>query len=448
VKTSLAGLGLVKNRRRLLIAATLFVLARLVFHALYWPAFEGPDEPFHLARVRAGLQATGVGDALDSELIGCVRSVPCSEDLARALGCTPFAQSEQVAAFNIVGSSCEHETMEGFESYPNYESHQPPLYYWAGVLALAATHALTGSDPLRQLLVLRLLSVLFVALALLFPIRWAARGLARYFYPSVLVALCFPGAAESLARAANDSLLFAWAALAIWELEHGRNRWTQPLLAAVGPLIKLTALPVVVLSVAVAFTRRGVRASGRVVVASLLFLPVQWIRGWSWGGTVELNAQTAGLHEGWSDTVVGLGRSLYTFLKTSLWLGGWSFFRAPGWIVALLGAGGIVLLLAMQPRGGWRDWIPNGLAASAAAVATLGFFVSHRMYFGQWGGVGGWYLWGWLPWLAWGAVSCFRPRENWLERGPRSAGVGVCLLGSLVVVVNLAWWFTAQSLYS
>ncbi|MBZ0111856.1 MAG: hypothetical protein K8J08_05315 [Thermoanaerobaculia bacterium] len=339
--------------------------------------------------------------------------------------------------------------MEGLRTYPNYEIHQPPLYYWAGAVSLVATRSITDSDPLRELLTLRLLSVLFVALGLLFPLRWLARGLPAYFLPTVLVALSFPGAVESLARAANDSLVFAWAALVVWELSSDReHRWAQLLLAGMGPLIKLTALPIVALSVAVAFTRRGARAAGWVAAAGLLFLPVQWIRGWAWGGTVELNAPTGGLHEGWFSIAMGLGRSGYTFLKTSIWLGGWSFLRAPWWVVGILGVGGFLLLLTVQPRGSWREWVPNGLAGAAATIATLGFFVSHRLYFGQWGGVGGWYLWGWLPWLACGAVSCFRPREIWLERGSAPIRFEAFLVGTLLVVVNLAWWFSVHSFYS
>ena len=38
--------------KRLLPALAVAVVARLALHALFLPAFEGPDEPQHLARIR------------------------------------------------------------------------------------------------------------------------------------------------------------------------------------------------------------------------------------------------------------------------------------------------------------------------------------------------------------------------------------------------------------
>ena len=73
--------------------------------------------------------------------------------------------------------------------------------------------------------------------------------------------LLIPGGAESLARCANDALVFAWAALVVWDLEFERRAWVQPLLSALGPLIKLTAIPIVALAVfSAAFQRRWLRA--------------------------------------------------------------------------------------------------------------------------------------------------------------------------------------------
>ena len=39
--------------KRLVSALAILVVARMVFHALWLPAFEGPDEPHHLGRVVA-----------------------------------------------------------------------------------------------------------------------------------------------------------------------------------------------------------------------------------------------------------------------------------------------------------------------------------------------------------------------------------------------------------
>ena len=61
-------------------------------------------------------------------------------------------------------------------------------------------------------------------------------------------------------------------------------------------------------------------------------------------------------------------------------------------------------------------------------------------HFGDWGGVGGWYVWTWLPWLAVAAADLAR-----IERRP-----GAWLLGTLaafVLVANALWFSVAWPLY-
>ena len=118
---------------------------------------------------------------------------------------------------------------------------------------------------------------------------------------------------------------------------------TLALLAA-GPLLKLTAFPVVVFAV-VAIWKEGRRhLAVRGGILALAVFPVQALRGWNWGGTLEFN-QAAAAAFSVSDAAVGLVRSVYTFWKTTFWLGEWSFFRAPRrlvgaylllWIAALV----------------------------------------------------------------------------------------------------------------
>lgn len=59
-------------------ALRVLVLARLAVHALFVPVFEGPDEPFHLARARlfsaAPLAVAMDGSIVDSEIVGAIRA--------------------------------------------------------------------------------------------------------------------------------------------------------------------------------------------------------------------------------------------------------------------------------------------------------------------------------------------------------------------------------------
>lgn len=107
------------------------IAARFLFHALFIPAFEGPDEPFHLAHVTAVWRS----EAVERAVVAAVQSVPCSADLHRAVGCRPFGQR---AAAAVIA-----------KPIANYEAHQPPLFY-------AAAHLIAHGDPITRLFLVRL----------------------------------------------------------------------------------------------------------------------------------------------------------------------------------------------------------------------------------------------------------------------------------------------------
>ena len=69
------------------------VLLHLFLHALFVPAYEGPDEPFHLARVAAFLNQP-LGDALlgreiPGAIVSAVEAHPCATGKYRMAGCQP-----------------------------------------------------------------------------------------------------------------------------------------------------------------------------------------------------------------------------------------------------------------------------------------------------------------------------------------------------------------------
>jgi hypothetical protein len=253
--------------------------------------------------------------------------------------------------------------------------------------------------PDVRLLWARLLSVGLVGLAVFLPLRVLFRTRSRHVAATGLLLLLLPGASEALARCSNDAAVFCWAALLLYAL-HRRAplSWTCLLLAA-GPLLKLTALPIAAVAVATLW-RQGRRRGALIgAAASVLVFPVQALRGWLWGGTYEFNRTVSGIHETLAHSGLGLVRSVYTIVKTVFWLGGWSFFRAPAflviaWFLLLLG-----FLAAARLRPGWAARWPHAIGAAAALAGCVVFIIGNRRFYGDWGGVGGWYVWNWAPWL-------------------------------------------------
>ena len=148
------------SRKRWLWFLVALLGCRLLFHAVYWPAFEGPDEPFHLARTRAVLEGPSAlapsGSEVDAKVVAAVRSLPCGEDLSRAFSCVSFRDGDNSAEFNVLRALPQ---VEAAETYPNYESHQPPLFYLLGAGVIKSLDGVLDGDPVRQLLTLRFLSV-------------------------------------------------------------------------------------------------------------------------------------------------------------------------------------------------------------------------------------------------------------------------------------------------
>jgi hypothetical protein len=419
-----------------LAALTALVVARLAFHAVYLPAFEGPDEPHHLARIRAFATepiAVAFREArVDGTTIGAVRAHPCSDALHRAYGCARFGQSP--AAFDLLRAA---PRCVAADPVRNPEANQPPLYYLLAGLGFRLLSNLRL--PEAMLLATRLLAAGLVAIALVGPLRVLARSRPPAFAVGGLLALLLPGASEALVRCSNDAPVFLWCALAVAAIERRSPALPTVALLAAGPLLKLTAIPVVVFGVAALWLDRRRVASIAAAGASLLVFPVQWLRGWRWGGTVELNWVPEASAEGAAATLRGLFRSLYVFVKTTFWVGGWSFFRAPRVLVAAFAVLLLFALFAARPRSG-AGRSAHLLGLGASLVGWVAFALANHRFYGVWGGIGGWYFWDWAPWLFVAAAD--------LAMVP--ARTGRVLVGALAVFVvasNVAWFVVAAGVY-
>src|SRR5450432_2689586 len=202
--------------KRLLAALAIGVVARMAFHAVFLPAFEGPDEPHHLARVlavaRGPISEGFAGRMVGEDVIASVRAYPCAPALAAFYGCPTYGSSP--GAFDVL-----RRPPAAGHAGPgvNPESNQPPLFYFAAGLVLRL--AWPGVAPADALLFCRLLSVALVALAIFGPLARLARSRPPGLAVAGLLALLLPGASESLARCSNDAAVFLWAALVLAMLD-------------------------------------------------------------------------------------------------------------------------------------------------------------------------------------------------------------------------------------
>jgi hypothetical protein len=420
------------RRAAALLAAA--VVARMAFHALYLPAFEGPDEPQHLARIADFAQKPWpeafAGKQVDAVIVASVLAHPCPRP---EIGCPSYASTP--GTFNLLRAPAVSAAPAA--AIPNEESKQPPLFYLAAGLPLR----LLGlrPDSAGMLLYARLFSVLLVAIALWGPLR-------RIFEASPaaaaagLIALLSPGAAEAFARCSNDAAVFLWAAAVLAALERRPAPAVMALLLAAGPMLKLTALPVAAFAAGTLwFEGRRAAALGG-ATASLLVFPVQALRGWIGGGALELHRDRPEIVETVGGWIAGFAQTAYTLVKAPFWAMGWRLLRPPDPLLAVhLGLVlAFVLALRFSPRP--RRVGAHLLAASVVVAGTVVFAVATRRYFGAWGGVTGWYVWDWSPWLAVAALDLFR-----IER--RFVRPLLAVEALLVCAANVVWLRLASSAY-
>jgi hypothetical protein len=415
--------------KRLLPVLAVLVVARMAFHAVFLPAFAAPDEPQHLARVRdfasRPLREAFAGRVVDAPLLQEYALYPCDVSLPGSPGCPGYGEASGV--FDVLRPAPASAARIA-QPIPNVESNQPPLFYFVVGLLLRPFPL----RPAAQLLAARLFAVALVAAALFGPLR----RLARIWPPAVGVAgalaLLLPGASEALARCSNDAAVFFWASLVLDRLARRTRPVALVLLLAAGPLLKLTAIPVVVFALVVLARERSRALAGAAAAAAFVVVPVQALRGWMWGGTLELNSPGSPLVETFAGAVAGFLRSAYAFVKTAMWAGGQSLRRPPRWLVVAYLAWLAAVAALVRPRAHLRRALAHAAAAATGALGFAVFAVANRRFYGVWGGVGGWYLWTWSPWIAEAASD--------LANIPRKPAQALLWLeAALVAAANAAW---------
>ena len=76
-----------------------------------------------------------------------------------------------------------------------------------------------------------------------------------------------------------------------------------------------------------------------------------------------------------------------------------------------------------------------------ALVGSLVFIIGNRRFYGGWGGVGGWYVWGWTPWI-------FVAVDDFVAVSTRGWRILLPATTAFVVAANLVYFVMAFRLYA
>jgi 4-amino-4-deoxy-L-arabinose transferase-like glycosyltransferase len=441
----------------------LFWLAFIIrggWYCALLPAWEGYDEPFHFAALQHVASGNGLPHAdtpISLEVQKSLHVLPLPWMLAFHDIPQPLTPHEEFwklppeKRWQYVNAARALNPEEGSqaatEPIVNYESQQPPLYYWLFAIALRSMSSLS---LLSRLYLLRFVNVLMASLAI--PMAdWIAKrvvsGAQAVGVTGIIVLL--PELMINVARVGNESLalvfytaILAAAVMAIQKPLSWRAWFLLGAALGCALLTKayiLSAIPGVIL-VAVASLRRqdqvardrsnfisvGVRLACGFAVAACIagawYARVHRATG-SWTGVVTdaavgrvslLTKLQAVSHVNWKSGVLSI-------LISHVWFGAWSFLRVP--VAVYLFAFAVIATAACGVM--WGLLRRRGSAQERRIVIILATF-----YACFWAGLlyevlidymaqgvsasAGWYLYAAvaaeIPLLVWGLQAFFPPR--------------------------------------
>ncbi len=373
--------GVASRRRAAVAAAWIAFVARGVLQVLWTPAWDGFDEPFHVAYVEfVADHGRPPGFAEPSFPADYYEALPLLPSAIghgavdfrewRALG--PDERAARRARAAAIGAG----RIRGERPYrhANYERQQPPLFYY---VAAPFARLLRGAGIAGLLIGLRILCVLFASLTVPLTARLARLLLpGRGVFYALPVFCLLPNTLFFTDRVTNDAL--AWPLLASIgvALVLASRRPGSPrrflllgLLVAAGIWTKLTllpALPAALVAVLLARRRRDGRRPGAFLLAvalpALLVAPLLlWNRtaSGSWTGIIySVRAPWVGLSEeigaaGKLDLPGAFGQ----WARSHFWAGGWGWvvpppavYRAAGWLAVAALLAGFVSARARRAR--------------------------------------------------------------------------------------------------
>ena len=339
------------------------------------PPWEGYDEPYHFAalqNVAAGQGMPHADTRISLEVQHSLHLLPLAwmhhfHGIPGPL--TPYddfwklAPEERNARLAAVKSLDPGEgSQPADQPIGNYESQQPPLYYWVMSVPM---RWISGLSLLSRIYWMRILSVLLASTAL--PLSyWIAKrvlGSQLQALGVVAVTVLLPEFLIDVARVCNESIAimcFGVALVVSLRVAEKPSRWGGWLLLGAvlgaGLLSKaymLGTLPGVFVVGHFAFRQKSSDGRPRLGIAAVIarmaatFAIAGVIAGWWYwrvhaatGSLTGVNDEVMASHLTLLQKLshvpqVNWKRGIASIVHSHLWFGGWSFLRMPKWVSAI-----------------------------------------------------------------------------------------------------------------
>ena len=377
--------GLKLRTGRVLAFLWLAFIARGFWYCAVLPPWEGYDEPFHFAALEHIASGQGMPHAdapisLEVEKSLALLPLPWMLTLHNIPGplmsydefwrLPPAERDSRITATRALPP--EEGSRPATEEIVNYESQQPPLYYWLFGVAL---RWMSGSRLLSRIYILRLCNVLLASVVIPL-VYWIARrvlGSEPQALGTTAIVLLLPELMINLARVSNEGIALVCytvilaAAIATVDKPLSWRAWILLGLGLGAGLLSkayvLSAVPAVIL-LAILVTSRSQRSGEQRVswnsivlrltstfvvtfaIAGAWYIGVHRATG-SWTGvTDDVAARHLSLPQKFAQLPnVNWKSGALSILISHLWFGAWSFLRVPDviYVLAFVLIGGAIV---------------------------------------------------------------------------------------------------------